>query len=65
MGSVNSPKKGDYSKKTRIDVNEPLQVAYWRQRFGVSNRELIAAILAAGPSAKKVEAYLRCQKENE
>lgn len=62
MGSVNSPKKGHYSKKTRIDVNEPLQVAYWKQRFGVTNQELIAAILAVGPSAKNVENHLKGKK---
>jgi hypothetical protein len=64
MGTINS-KKGDYSKKTRIDVNEPLQVAYWTQRFGVSSRELIAAILAAGPSAKNVENYLKERKNKQ
>jgi hypothetical protein len=63
MGSVNSPKKGDYSKKTRIDVNEPLQLVYWTQRFGVANQELIAAILGVGPSVTNVENYLNGKKE--
>jgi Protein of unknown function (DUF3606) len=62
MGTINPSKKKDYAKKTRIDVNEPLQVAYWTERFGVSSRELIAAILAAGPSAKNVENYLKERK---
>jgi Protein of unknown function (DUF3606) len=44
IASANSPKKGDYSKKTRIDVNEPLQVAYWSERFSVTSQELISAI---------------------
>lgn len=65
MASVNSQNKGNYSKKTRIDVNEPLQVAYWTQRFGVSSRELIAATLAVGPSAKNVENYLKGKQDCE
>jgi hypothetical protein len=65
MATINPSKKGDYSKKTRIDVNEPLQVAYWTQRFGVSSRELIAAILAAGPSAKNVKNYLKERKNKQ
>jgi hypothetical protein len=63
MGSVNSAKKENYSKKTRIDVNEPLQLAYWTQRFGIENQELIAAILTVGPSAKAVENYLKGKKD--
>jgi hypothetical protein len=57
-------KKGDYSRKTPIDVNQPLQVAYWAQRFNVSDQELIAATLAAGPSAASVESYLKGKKDN-
>jgi uncharacterized protein DUF3606 len=63
MGSVNPPKNGGYGEKTRIDVNQPYQVAYWKQRFGVSDQELIAAILAVGPLAKKVESYLKGRKD--
>jgi hypothetical protein len=63
MGIVKPPKNGDYGKKTRIDVNQPYQVAYWKQRFGVSDQELIAAILAVGPSAKKVDSHLKDRKE--
>jgi hypothetical protein len=65
LASASSPKTGDYSKKTRIDVNEPLQVAYWSERFGVTSQELIAAILAVGPLAMTVEKYLTGEKDNE
>jgi Protein of unknown function (DUF3606) len=53
MGSVNPP------KKTCIDMNQSLQVAYWKERFGVSEKELNEAVQAAGVEARKVEAYLR------
>jgi hypothetical protein len=59
MGSVNPPKQRDYSDKTRIDLNQSYQVAYWKERFGVSEQELSEAVLAAGALARKVEEYLR------
>jgi hypothetical protein len=58
MGSVNPPNKRDYGSKTRIDMNQSYQVAYWRQRFGVSEDELAEAVRAAGALARKVERYL-------
>jgi hypothetical protein len=58
MGSVNPPKKRDYGDKTRIDMTQSYQVAYWKQRFGVSEKELGEAVRAAGALAKKVEEYL-------
>jgi Protein of unknown function (DUF3606) len=59
MGSINPPKKQDYGKNTRIDVNQSYQLAYWKDRFGVSEEELIDAVRAAGERARNVEAYLR------
>jgi Protein of unknown function (DUF3606) len=58
MGSINTPQKRDYGKNTRIDVNQSYQLAYWKQRFGISEEELIAAVRAAGGLARNVEAYL-------
>jgi Protein of unknown function (DUF3606) len=60
MGSVKPPK--DYSDKTRIDLKQSYQVAYWKERFGVSERELSEAVLAAGALARKVEEYLRSKE---
>jgi uncharacterized protein DUF3606 len=53
------PKKRDYSDKTRIDMNQPYQVAYWKQRFGVSDQDLEDAVRAVGTSVKKIEDYLK------
>ena len=44
MGSVNPSKKRDYGDKTRIDMNQAYQVAYWKERFGVSQEELSEAV---------------------
>ena len=63
MGSVNPSKKRDYGDKTRIDLNQAYQVAYWKERFGVSQEELSEAVSAAGALARKVEAYLKSRDE--
>jgi hypothetical protein len=52
MAMVKRPKKRDHSVKTRIDMNQPYQVAYWKQRFGVSEQELERAV---GTSVTKIE----------
>jgi hypothetical protein len=59
MGSVNTPKKQDYGDKTRIDMNQSYQVAYWKERFGISEEELSEAVRAPGALARKVEAYMK------
>jgi hypothetical protein len=50
--------KRDYGDKTRIDMNQSFQVAYWKERFGVTEQELSEAVRAAGALARKVETYL-------
>jgi Protein of unknown function (DUF3606) len=59
MGSIHPTEKRDYGKHTRIDPNQPYQLAYWKQRFAISEEELIEAVRAAGGLAINVEAYLR------
>lgn len=59
MGSVNPPNNRDYGDQTRIDMNQSYQVAYWKERFAVSQEELSEAVRAAGALARKVEAYLK------
>lgn len=36
----------DYGDKTRIDMNQSYQVAYWKERLGVSEEELSEAVRA-------------------
>ena len=59
MGSIHPTKKRYYSKYTRIDPEQSYQVAYWKQRFGISEQELMEAVRAVGGLARNVEAYLR------
>jgi hypothetical protein len=59
MGSIHPAKKRDYGKLTRIDPNQSYQLAYWKQRFGISEEELIEAVRAAGGLPSDVEAYLK------
>ena len=63
MGSFNPPKKRDYGNKTRIDIRQSYQVAYWKERFGISQEELSEAVRAAGESARKVEEYLKSKQD--
>jgi hypothetical protein len=63
MGSVNRPKKRDYGRKTCIDIRQPYQVAYWKQRFDVSEEKLREAVQAAGGRARNVETYLKSRGE--
>jgi Protein of unknown function (DUF3606) len=59
MGTINPPQKQHYGKNTRIDVNQSYQLAYWKDRFGISEEELLEAVRTAGGLARNVEAYLR------
>lgn len=51
--------KKDYRDKTRINMNEPYEVAYWKKEFGVTGQALAGAVRATGSSSvKKVRNYL-------
>ena len=45
----------DYGDKTRIDMNQSYQVAYWKERLGVSEEELSEAVRAVGALARRVK----------
>ena len=60
MGSANPPKKRDYSQDPHRP-NQSYQVAYWKERFGVSEQELAKRCWPRGP-CKKVEEYLRSKE---
>lgn len=45
--------------KDRINVNEPWEVRYWTQKFGVSETQLKQAVDAVGPMMDKVKKYLK------
>jgi uncharacterized protein DUF3606 len=52
--------KTDYHDRTRINMTEPYEVAYWKKRFDVTGQALAGAVRATGSSSvKKVEKYLK------
>jgi hypothetical protein len=59
---ADNPKIRDYRDKTRINMNEPYEKAYWKKRFGVSGQQLAGAVRAVGVSVAKVEEYLAKKK---
>jgi hypothetical protein len=44
--------------RTRINVHEDWELAYWAKKFGISKEQLIAAVKAVGPTVKAVEHHL-------
>jgi hypothetical protein len=56
---ADDPSKRDYRDKTRINMKQPHEIAYWKERLGVSAQALGAAVRAVGTSVKKVEEYLK------
>ena len=54
--------KRDYRDKTRINMKERYEVAYFKKKFGVTGQALAGAVKATGSSSvKKVEAYLKAK----
>jgi len=43
----------------RIHIDDPSDVAYWCQRFGVTAEQLKAAVRNVGPAVPRVERELR------
>jgi hypothetical protein len=40
-------------------MNQSYQVAYWKERLGVSEEELSEAVRAVGALARRVEAHMK------
>ncbi|MEJ2816374.1 DUF3606 domain-containing protein [Caulobacter sp. CCG-8] len=45
--------------RARVNVNEPHEVRYWTEKFGVSEEDLVQAVTVVGVSAAEVERYLK------
>jgi len=43
---------------SRINLNEPYEVKYWTNKFGISTDELRKVIEEVGDSVRAVKAYL-------
>jgi hypothetical protein len=56
--SDDKTKRGSQDR-TRINLDEKYEVAYWTQKLGVSEEELRAAVGRVGNSSARVEEELR------
>ena len=56
--SDDKTKRGSQDR-TRINLDEKYEVAYWTQKLGVSEEELRAAVERVGNSSARVEEELR------
>ena len=43
----------------RINMSEDHEIRYWTEKFGCTKEQLVSAVGSVGPSAVKVEAYLK------
>ncbi len=44
--------------RARVNVNEPHEVRYWTEKFGVSEEDPIQAVGVVGVNAEAVQRYL-------
>jgi hypothetical protein len=47
--------------RSRIDLNEDYEVAYWTKELGVAKAKLEDAVRAVGSSAEKVREHLKAR----
>ncbi len=45
--------------RSRVNLNEPSEVSYWRRQCGCTEQQLRQAIAAVGDSADKVRQYFK------
>jgi hypothetical protein len=51
-------KQRDQADRSRINVHESWEVAYWTRELGVSEEQLVQAVKAAGTSVSAVRQQL-------
>jgi hypothetical protein len=44
--------------RSRVNIHEPYEVEYWKQKFGVSKQQLKDAVQKVGPSVESVRKEL-------
>ncbi len=59
---ADNPIHRDGRDDVRNNVNQPHEVRYWAQKWGISEAVLRAAVAAVGVLVKDVEAWLRKQE---
>jgi AraC-like DNA-binding protein len=48
--------------RTKVNVNEPADIAYWCDKFGCSQTQLRTAVKVVGTSPNKVRTHLADRK---
>ena len=48
----------DARARTRVDVNDPADIQYWTERFGIQEDALRDAVDTVGPAAEEVARHL-------
>jgi hypothetical protein len=60
---MDNKQKASSSEKGNININDDAELRDWSDRLNVTKVKLKAAVNAAGPAAKAVEAYLNKQHQ--
>ena len=50
------------SERNCINVHDQAEMDYWTSALDITEEQLVAAILAAGPAVKSVRHYLACHR---
>jgi len=59
---MDNQQKASSPNKDNINIDDAAELRHWSDKLNVTKVKLKAAINAAGPSAKAVEAYLNRKK---
>ncbi len=62
---ADNKKRRGGADRALIALKEPYEVQHWSKKFRVTPAKLKAAVKAVGRSARKVEAYLKFQKQKD
>lgn len=55
---ADDPNKRDYRDRDRVNVNEPYEVEYWSNKWGVTQDRLKQAEKKVGPMVKDIQREL-------
>jgi hypothetical protein len=59
---TDNKKKTGRQDRTRVNVREPYELAYWTTKFGCTAARLVAAVGAVGVMAADVRKHLKNKK---
>jgi hypothetical protein len=59
---ADDPRKAEGQEPERISLDQPHEVRYWAEQFGMTAEELCSAVEAAGPMVKDVRRRLAANR---